>query len=187
MKEIRVFIIEGIAGSGKTTFHNQLKKKLKNKTIYDFSEEELLFSWKHAWLKNINSIRLNFMNSILDYIQTTIKKDSSAVFILNRFHISFAILAVKMSKNIASKYNKLIQRIKKLPVKIFVPTIKKHEIEKRSSHKERKEKIWGLHQQKRMKTRNFSNLTEMYVWEQNLILKLLKKQKIPYSAIKIKK
>jgi len=185
-KENRVFIIEGIAGSGKTTFHNQLKNKLKNKIIYDFAEEELLFSWKHAWIKDIGKIRLNFMNKLLDYIEKILKQDPNAVFILNRFHLTYPRVT-DMNKNMLNKYNKLIQRLKKLPVHIYVPILKKHEIEERASHKERKDKVWQLHMQKRLKQRGFSNLTDMYVCEQNKILNFLKKQKIPYSLVRVKK
>ena len=44
--DTRVLIIEGISGSGKDTFQTYLKKKLKGRNVHDYSEGELLHSWK---------------------------------------------------------------------------------------------------------------------------------------------
>jgi len=185
--ENRIIVIEGIAGAGKDTIQSYLAEEYTKKgyLVYSFSEDELLFSWKHAWMKGIEEMRLDFMNYILDYCEKTLKENQKVVFILNRFHVSFSILAKFMDENISRRYNQLIERIKSMPVYVCVPTLEKHQIEARSSHKERKEKAWTAHQQKRLETRGFNNLTEMYVWEQNQVLKLLKEQGIPYSLLKI--
>src|SRR4051812_26695837 len=49
----RVFIVEGISGSGKDTFQSYLKNKLRGRAIYDYSEGELLQSWKQLQIEGI--------------------------------------------------------------------------------------------------------------------------------------
>lgn len=186
-KKSRIFIIEGIPGAGKTTFHDRLKNKLKDKLVYDFTEEELLFGWKHVWIKDVEKIRLKFMNRILDYCEKIIKEIKNSVFILNRFHITFYILTIIMNKKISREYEHLIKRIEKLPVHIYVPILGPNQIEERASHHERKEKIWKLHLQKRLETAGFSKIKDLYVWEQGMMLRLLKEQKIPYSILRLSK
>ena len=38
----RVLIVEGISGSGKDTFQTYLKKMLKGRDVYDYSEGEVI-------------------------------------------------------------------------------------------------------------------------------------------------
>jgi len=183
----RLFIIEGIAGSGKSTFHNQLKSELEERgfLIYDFSEEELLFSWKHAWIKGIEEVRLDYMNRLLDYCKEILDSTPSSAFIFSRFHISFDVLAVKTSPKTTKRYKKLIQRVKEMPAHIYVPVLDEHEIEDRCIHSERSDKTWRMHLGRRLETRGFSRLKDMYVWEQDRILSLLKAQGISYTTLRI--
>src|SRR5215203_495702 len=46
IRDARVIIVEGIAGSGKDTFQTHLKKMLERRDVYDYSEGEVLHSWK---------------------------------------------------------------------------------------------------------------------------------------------
>ena len=57
----RVFVIEGISGSGKDTFQAYLKNQLAGREIYDFSEGELLHSWKHTPIEGILKLRIQFI------------------------------------------------------------------------------------------------------------------------------
>src|SRR5882724_6904370 len=54
----RVLIVEGISGSGKDTFQAYLKKKLKGRDVYDYSEGELLQSWKQLHVEGIFELRV---------------------------------------------------------------------------------------------------------------------------------
>src|SRR5918992_63650 len=42
----RIIILEGISGSGKDTLQKYLKSKLRSRVVHDYSEGELLWSWK---------------------------------------------------------------------------------------------------------------------------------------------
>ena len=70
----RVLIIEGISGvwqrhvSGCT-----LKKKLQGRDVYDYSEGELLQSWKQLQIEGIFKLRVKFMKLFVNYIKDTCK------------------------------------------------------------------------------------------------------------------
>lgn len=187
IKDSKIFIIEGIAGSGKDTFQNELSEYFdkNNLLVYNFSEGELLFSWKHFWIKNMEMHRINYLHSVLDYCEELINKDRKTVVVLNRFHISYTILS-KYNDKAKKSYDKLINRLKNLPVHIFLGSLDLCEIEKRASHFERKEKIWQIHLQKRINLANVSSLFELYKNEQEKIFYIAKKQEISYSIFKIK-
>lgn len=181
----RVLIIEGIAGSGKDTLQEQLRQKLTGNLVYSFSEDELLFSWRHAWIPGIQKTRFEYMGRLLDYCEQTLKENPDAIFIFNRFHISLVTTNTTFEK--PAGYEKLIERLRKLPSHIYFTVVDKDKIEERVSHKERKDPLWEWHKQKRLESRGYSTLGELYSDEQDVILKMLKEQKIPYSVVNVLK
>ncbi len=62
--DCRVLIIEGISGSGKDTVQTYLKKKLKDRDVYDYSEGEVLHSWKQLQIEGILKLRVKFMRTL---------------------------------------------------------------------------------------------------------------------------
>lgn len=152
-QDTRIFIIEGIAGAGKNTFHQILKEQLSDKLIYDFAEEELLFTWKQAWIHNIDEMRLCFFENLLDYCEECLSENPNAVFILNRFHISYAIFHSQHSQEKQKRYDILLKRLKKLGAFVYVPILEQGDIEHRSVHGERIDPIWKKHLEKRLQER----------------------------------
>jgi len=84
----RVLIVEGISGSGKDTFQKYLKSKRRSRVVYDYSEGEFLWSWKHQQIKDIYKMQIRLMRNFLDYVAVTLERDNKAIFLLNRFHLS---------------------------------------------------------------------------------------------------
>ena len=72
-KDKKVIIIEGIAGSGKSTFFKDYKESIKDKMVYAYTEEELLFGWRHNFIPGITDVRLRYFEKILDYIDLKLK------------------------------------------------------------------------------------------------------------------
>src|SRR5215468_5866193 len=56
----RILIVERISGSGKDTLQAYLKKKLKRRNVYDYSEGELLQSWNQLQIGGIFKLRIKF-------------------------------------------------------------------------------------------------------------------------------
>lgn len=188
VKDARIFIVEGIAGSGKDTIQQELSTYFNknNFLVYNFTEEELLFSWKHFWIKNMETHRIKYLHSLLDYCEELIRGSQKTVVILNRFHITYAIFS-RYKKEAKDLYDKLVERLKSLPVHIFIGKLDLNEIEKRANHSERKEEIWRIHQQKRIKWANVNSLFELYKNEQETVFKIAKKQGIPYSFFELER
>lgn len=182
--EARVLIIEGISGSGKDTFQTYLKKKLKSRHLYDYSEGEVLHSWKHLKIDGILKLRVKFMQHFANYISDIIRQDESAVFLLNRFHLSTYVSTIIQQPKLEKDYDKIINVLRTLPVHIFVLQLDENEIETRSLHPERSG-AWQKHQQQIVKKEGFRNRLERYLWQQGLILEVARRQTIPFSIIRV--
>ena len=183
-KEARVLIIEGVAGSGKDTLQALLKNQLKEKFVYDYSEGEVLFSWKHARIKGIAELRLKFMKMFADYMKLTLKEEPESIFVLNRFHLSTYMAHLSKNPKLRKDYEKVVNGLKKLPVHIFLLKLDSDQIEQRSVHSERPD-TWVKYQRQMMKKEGFSSRTKRYLNEQRLMLEAAKKDGIPFSVIKL--
>ncbi len=181
----RIFIIEGIAGAGKNTLHQQLKEKLSNKLVYDYPEEAMLFSWKHGWIPGIDTMRLTFYEHFLDYCDQILSENVNSVFIVDWFHISHLIFLKLTDTKSNNRFRIIIERLKKLSTFVFIPIIDDSLIEARSAHIERVEPIWQIHLQKRLKQSGCTTLTEMYGAEQKKIISLAQAQDLPYSVVNV--
>ena len=179
----RVLIIEGIAGSGKDTLQSYLKKKLKERDVYDYSEGELLQSWNQLQIDGIFKLRIKLMKLFVNYIKKIVSRDENAVFLLNRFHLSAYAMTIIQQPKLEREYNEIINILRTLPVHVFILQLEENEIEKRSLHPERSG-AWQKFQQQIVKKEGFRDKIQRYVWQQGLILQAAEKQGIPYSVIR---
>jgi thymidylate kinase len=180
----RVLIIEGISGSGKDTFQSYLKKKLRDRQVYDYSEGEVLHSWKQFPIDGIVKLRLKFMKSFVNYVRDIVSQDETAVFLLNRFHLSTYAWAVIQQQKLAKEYDEIINCLRTLPVHIFILHLDKSEIETRSLHPERSG-AWHKFQEAIVKKEGFAGRLDRYVWQQTVMLQKAETQQIPYSVLKL--
>lgn len=183
--ETRIFILEGIAGAGKNTLQAELKKHFAGNVIWDFPEEELLFNWKHMWLKDLERERLSLYHKVLDHAEDMLAKDPDSIFLLNRFHISLKIFGVYSEPEMLASYDRLLERLKALPVSTIIPVMDDSLIESRSIHKERLDPIWKMYLERKLKLFGCSDLVELYSKEQKRILALAETQGIPYQTLTV--
>ena len=186
VKKSKLIILEGVPGSGKNTIQDHLIERFSGKLIYQFGEREMLFSWKHGWIPDIDQMRLNFYENFLSYCEDIIQKDSNALFLVNRFHISYKLYTKLDDEQSQKRYVNILERIKNLRPHIIVPLLEKEHVEKRTSHIERVDPIWQQHLQKRLEQHGFTNLHDMYTAEQEKIKKMLAEQAISYDLINFK-
>src|SRR5688572_1818214 len=133
----RILILEGISGSGKDTFQKYLKSKLKGRDVYDYSEGEVLHSWKQLQIEGIFELRVKFMKHFVNYVRDIVSRDENAVFLLNRFHLSTYASTIIQQPKLEQEYDEIINILKTLPVHVFILQVDENEIEKRSLHPER--------------------------------------------------
>ena len=179
----RVLIIEGISGSGKDTFQAYLKEKLKGRDVYDYSEGELLQSWKQLQIEGIFTLRVKFMKLFVNYVRDIVSRDENAVFILNRFHLSAYASTIIKQRGLEREYDEIINVLRTLPVHVFILQLDENEIEERSLHPERSS-AWQKHQQQIVKKDGFDDTLRRHIWQQRLIIEAAERQRIPYSVIK---
>jgi len=180
----RVLIIEGISGSGKDMFQLYLRNSLRDRHVYDYSEGELLQSWKQLQIEGILKIRVKFMSLFVNYIENTISQDANSVFLLNRFHLSaYASTIVKQPK-LEREYNEIINNLRKLAAHVFILRLEENEMAKRSAHPERSV-AWEKHQEQITRKEGFRDPLARHIWQQELILEAAARQRIPYTVIRI--
>lgn len=180
----RVLILEGIAGSGKDTFQTYLKRKLSDRDVYDYSEGELLHSWKQFQIEGILELRVKFMKPFVNYVRETVSRNKNAVFLLNRFHLSTYAWTIIQQQKLGREYDEIINVLKTLPVHVFILHLDENEIDKRIVHPERSG-AWRIFQQQIVKEEGFRDKLERYIRQQRLMLEAAKRQQIPYSVIKL--
>lgn len=176
----KIIILEGVPGAGKNTIQTQIKEVLSDKLIYEFDEQEVLFSWKHGWLQNIDEMRLTFYENFLSYCEDITTQNPNSVFVVNRFHISYKIFTKLNDQKSSDRYTAILDRLKKLSAFVVVPILPEHHIEQRAKHVERVDPIWQNHLNKRLEQRGFSTLQDMYMAEQIKIQDIIKEQEINY-------
>ena len=157
----RVLIIEGISGSGKDTFQTYLKKKLKDRDVYDYSEGEVLHSWKQLQIEGIFKLRVKFMKLFVNYVRDIVSRDENAVFLLNRFHLSTYASTIIQQPKLEREYDEIINVLRTLPVHVFILQLDENEIEKRSLHPERSG-AWQKFQQQIVEKDSFRDRLERY-------------------------
>jgi thymidylate kinase len=180
-----VLIIEGISGSGKDTFQAYLKKKLKDRNVYDYSEGEVLHSWKQFPIQGIVKLRVKFMKNFVNYVRDFVNRDENAVFLLNRFHLSTYAWTIIQGQQLGKEYDEIINVLRTLPVHIFILQLDENEIEERSLHPERSGGAWEKFQEQIVKKEGFRGRLERYVWQQRVMLEKAETQQIPYSVLKL--
>jgi thymidylate kinase len=177
----RVLIIEGISGSGKDTFQTFLKKKLKDRDVYDYSEGEVLHSWKQFQIEGILELRIRFMKLFVNYVKNIVNRDNNSIFLLNRFHLSTYAWMVIQQKRLGTEYQEILNVLRTLPVHVFILHLDENEIEQRSLHPERSS-AWRKFQQQIIDDYTFCARQER---QQKLVLEAASRQQIPYSVIKL--
>ncbi|MBD3164496.1 hypothetical protein GF323_04800 [Candidatus Woesearchaeota archaeon] len=128
-----------------------IKKSINDNVIYAYTEEELLFGWRHNFIPGITEIRLNYFEKIIDYIEEKLRNED-CIFILERFHISLKIFNWDSPVRFEKKYKKIISRVQSLPVYLLIFTLDASQIEKRQKNKE---KAWHEYQGLKKKILNF--------------------------------
>jgi len=180
----RVLIIEGISGSGKDTFQKYLKNKLKDRVVYEYSEGELLLSWNQRPIKDIFKMRVRLMRNFITYAADTINRDDSAVFLLNRFHLSTYTMGVTEQPKLEPEYNIVLKTLRMLPTHVFILELMESEIESRSSHPERGA-AWHKFQQHILEREGFQNFLKRNVSLQRAMIETAIRQQIPFSILRL--
>ena len=183
----RIIIIEGISGSGKDTFQKYLKSKLRARVVHDYSEGDILWSWKHQQIKDIFRMQIRLMKNFLDYVAETLECHDRAVFLLNRFHLSTYSMYTKAivgRPTVEREYNMVVKALRALPAHIFLLQLMEDEMETRASHPERG-LAWGQFQQRILEREGFGSFVKRNAALQKAMIETAIQQKIPFSVLRL--
>lgn len=183
-EETRILVLEGIAGSGKTTLKEYLRKMFKDRKLQEFTEEELLLGWKHIHVRGVSPLRVDFANVLLDHIEEKLQEDEDLFFILERFHLSMKILEWEFEKEFNRRYEEIVTRLSKLPVFVLITELKDEEIRLRMHHRERNEQ-WNRYCDEKLIVRGYEDLETLSVDQQKAFFDTAESQSIPYSGIHV--
>jgi len=179
----QIYVVEGIPGSGKDLTIARLREELGDRLYWTFDEGEVLCSWKHYWLENIDVLRAELMDGLLAQVQILLREEPDAVVLFNRFHIS-PILWNK-TPSLALQHARIVARLRLLPTKVIVPMLERHEIQQRVEHPERREPAWRRHLRKRLQVTDFKDIGELYAADQQAIGRLLEDHALPYEVLHV--
>jgi hypothetical protein len=181
MDEPRIYIVEGVPGSGKDTITEALGEHLADRVCYSYSEAAVLCDWQHYWLADIDHIRMDLAESLVRYVRQVIDEVSDATFIFNRFHLSIKVLSHPFRPD--DRYERLIADLAELPVKVLVPILQRAEIERRAAHVERTSLAWQRHLRLRLGVSPFDSIAEVYWAQQQEFIALAESHGLPYQLI----
>jgi thymidylate kinase len=183
----RIIILEGISGSGKDTLQKYLKSKLRGRVVHDYSEGEILWSWKHQQIKDIFKMQIRLMRNFLDYVAVTLERDDKALFLLNRFHLSTYTMyttGIREQAILEREYNMVIKALRALPTHVFLLQLMESEMEARSSHPERGI-AWRRFQQHILEREGFGNFVKRNMTLQKAMIETAIRQNIPFSILRL--
>jgi hypothetical protein len=184
----RIYIIDGIPGSGKDTLVRTLLHVLhsESRPVYYYPEECMAFSYGQVFWPGITNVRLTIMEAALDFIQEESLRSPDVVFVFNRFHLSTAVAthtSIGQDREATARYDRLVERLHSLRVLVLLLTLDESRMT-RLTHQERlgHDWVWQDFLARVTADTPHNSLMELYIYQQERFLQLAEKQALPYRA-----
>jgi len=184
-----VYIIEGVPGSGKDTFCEQLLSALRpeERPVFAFSEDAVLATWLYYFISGIHDVRLDLADRIVAYVGDVLARDPDSAFVFNRFHVSYAIWRREhnAATELEERHRRLVAVLKGLPVQIFHALLPESSATERSRHVERRELAWRRFLEERLAFRPDSDIGASYLKQQVVMSEILAADGLPFRPIEV--
>ena len=184
-----IYIVEGVAGSGKDTLTTQLLAWLRpdERHVQAFPEEAVLASWLHYFVPNIHESRLDLTHRLVEHVERTLEREPDTVFVFNRFHVSHAVWRAEMqaSTELEQRHTALVARLSKLPTLVLHTVVEPSDAEARTSHLERREVAWRRFLARRLETHAQTSPGASYLEQQDAMTRIIERDALPYRRINL--
>ena len=182
-----IYIVEGVAGSGKDTLCAQIVKSLnpEERRVLVFPEEAVLATWLYYFVSGIHEIRLDLTDRLVAYMHETLAQDPDAAFVLNRFHVSHAVWRAELNADAAleSRHQRLVESMRSLPLRIFQTLLPKANADARASHLERRDRAWEAFLAQRVAFHGEASAGQSYLSQQDAMSAVLERDGLPFRQV----
>ena len=186
----RVYVIEGVAGSGKDTLARQLVASLlpDARPVLVWDETAVLASWHHYYLPDIDRLRLDLTESLAGHTEATLQREPDTLFVFNRLHVSHAVWRAEKRHDLPElevRHDRLVQRLAALGTLVLHPVLDITSLEQRTSHNERQEAAWRAFLQRRAADMGSPSPGQMYGDQQSAMQRVLTRDGLPWRALSV--
>jgi thymidylate kinase len=182
-----LYIVEGVAGSGKDTLVAQLLQRLRpeERHVRSFPEEAVLASWLHYIVPGIHETRLQLARGLVEHARDELAREPETVFVFNRFHVSHAVWRqeLRASPQLEDRHRELVEALSTLPVLILQTVLDPAEAEARASHFERAEVAWRRHLARRLETHGQASAGASFLAQQDAMSRIIERDGLPHRRL----
>ncbi len=179
----RIYIVEGIPGSGKDTYARDLLRRLgrDRQPVYYYPEDALLRSWLHLELPGTDELAITLMERLVERVEDELALCPAVVFVFNRFHLSFALTS--HTPGLDDRYHALVERLRRLDVLVIISVLRPPELWRvRHPEREREQLAWRFFRQRRLAQLGATSPEAVYAEQQVRFLHLAGEQGLPYQV-----
>jgi hypothetical protein len=185
-----LYIVEGVAGSGKDTLCRQLIEALRpnERRVLAFQEDAVLATWLYYFMPGIHELRLDLADRLVEYVGALLEREPEAAGVLNRFHVSFAVWRRELRAEAAleARHEKLVKAMRDLPLRIFQTVLSKADVDQRTSHSERREVAWQRFVEERIAYHGDATRGQSYLSQQSVMTEVLQSDGLPYRQVSLR-
>jgi hypothetical protein len=185
-----LYVVEGVAGSGKDTLCRQLISTLRpsERRVLAFSEDAVLATWLHYFVPGIHQLRLDLADRLVDYFRDLLDREPDAAVVLNRFHVSFAVWRQELHAppELEARHERLVDAMGGLPLRIFQTVLPEAGADQRTSHEERGEVAWQRFLEERVAYHGHASSGQSYLAQQSRMTEILERDGLPYRQVTVR-
>ena len=184
-----VYIIEGVAGSGKDSLAEAIVAALRpiERRVLVFPEEASLATWLYYFLPGVHELRLHLAHRVVDYALVTLRRDPDAAFVFNRFHISHAVWRRELAADprLEGSHDRLVEKLGQLPLRLIQTVLDEGEADDRSRHQERREVAWQRFLEERLELHGDKTAGDSYFQQQDAMTAILRRDGLPFRQVRV--
>jgi hypothetical protein len=184
-----IYIVEGVAGSGKDTLVSRIVHSLEpeRRRVLAFPEEAVLATWLYYFVPGIHEVRLDLAERMVAYMHDTLANDPDAAFVLNRFHVSYAVWRAELKADAAleARHQRLVESMRSLPLRIFQTLLPEANADARASHLERRDRAWEAFLAQRVAYHGETSAGQSYLAQQEAMSGILQRDGLPYRRVNV--